>query len=85
MSKEYLTTEEAAEYLGINPIFVGSMAVASILPLKFTPIGKRRFFKQSDLLEWSKRRDELVNEGKLPLNYGRSHVLRRESKSNKSV
>lgn len=81
MTNEYLTTKEAAEYLGVSPVFIGALSIGSIVPLKFTAIGKRRVFTKADLDDWSKRRDELISDGALPINYGRSQLYRRESKT----
>lgn len=52
--KEYLTTEEAAAYLGLKTSYVHKLMMLRTFPY-YKPNGKNCYFRRADLDEWIQR------------------------------
>lgn len=61
IEKEFLTTKEAAAYLGMALSYLYKLTAKKSIPF-YTPTGKKIYFKKSELDEWMNRGRVATNE-----------------------
>lgn len=61
IEKEFLTTKEAAAYLGMALSYLYKMTSKKSIPF-YTPTGKKIYFKKSELDEWMNNSRVATNE-----------------------
>lgn len=61
IQKEFLTTKEAATYLGMALSYLYKMTSRKSIPF-YTPTGKKIYFKKSELDEWMNSSRVATNE-----------------------
>lgn len=61
IEKEFLTTKEAAAYLGMALSYLYKMTAKKTIPF-YTPTGKKIYFKKSELDEWMNSSRVATNE-----------------------
>lgn len=61
IEKEFLTTKEAAAYLGMALSYLYKMTAKKSIPF-YTPTGKKIYFKKSELDEWMNSSRVATNE-----------------------
>ena len=61
IEKEFLTTKEAAAYLGMALSYLYKLTSKKSIPF-YTPTGKKLYFKKSELDEWMNRGRVATNE-----------------------
>ena len=61
IEKEFLTTKEAAAYLGMALSYLYNLTSKKSIPF-YTPTGKKIYFKKSELDEWMNRGRVATNE-----------------------
>lgn len=61
IQKEFLTTKEAATYLGMALSYLYKMTSKKSIPF-YTPTGKKIYFKKSELDEWMNNSRVATNE-----------------------